>query len=428
MRLLKVPPKEVIAWAMYDFANSTFATIVATSVFSAYFVGVIAGTLQSGFALLLLTLTATVASLIVVCSAPIVGAIADIYAIKKRILLISTIGCVACVALLSFAGPGTITYALALLGLAYVFYGTGENLIAAFLPEIASPQAMGRVSAFGWMVGYFGALGLLGICFLYANAAQAGGLPSTQYVPNIMLITAASFAVASAATFLGLNERAKPKLHLAKANVVALAFGQLRETIKSAEEYRDLFKFLRALFVFSCGTTTVVSLAAVYAQEAMGFQPKDIMLLVAVVNITGAIGSIMFGFIQDRIGSIKTLHVTLMIWIVGTTIAALSTDRAMFWLAANLIGVAMGASLSTSRAVVGRFSPENRCAEFFGLWGLAIKLATAAGPLSFALLTFITNDNYRAAIFLTIIYFAAGMWLLRDVNEERGLREAERGI
>jgi UMF1 family MFS transporter len=152
------------------------------------------------------------------------------------------------------------------------------------------------------------------------------------------------------------------------------------------------------------------------------------MLLVAVVNITGAIGSIMFGFIQDRIGSIKTLHVTLMIWIVGTTIAALSTDRAMFWLAANLIGVAMGASLSTSRAVVGRFSPENRCAEFFGLWGLAIKLATAAGPLSFALLTFITNDNYRAAIFLTIIYFAAGMWLLRDVNEERGLREAERGI
>jgi UMF1 family MFS transporter len=329
---------------------------------------------------------------------------------------------------LSFAGPGKIPYALAFLGLAYVFYGTGENLIAAFLPEIASPQAMGRVSAFGWMVGYFGALGLLAICFLYANAAQAAGVPATQYVPNIMLITAASFAAASAFTFAGLKERAKPKLHLAKTNLVRLAFGGLRDTISSVEQYGDLFKFLRALFVFSCGTTTVVALAAVYAQEAMGFQPKDIMLLVAVVNITGAIGAIVFGFIQDRIGSIKTLHITLIVWIVGTAIAALSTDRAMFWLAANLIGMAMGASLSTSRAVVGRFSPEHRCAEFFGLWGLAIKLATAAGPLSFALLTFITNDNFRAAISLTIIYFAAGIWLLRDVNEERGIRKAEREI
>jgi UMF1 family MFS transporter len=423
---LKVPRKEIFAWAMYDFANSTFATIVATAVFSAYFVDVVASGKESGFATLLLTATACLSSLIVVATAPILGSIADIFAIKKPLLLTSTIGCIGCTALLSQVDRGEITFALFLLFFAYICYGTGENLIAAFLPEIATPQSIGKVSAFGWMLGYLGAFGVLIVCLLYAYQAEAAGVKSTEYVPRMMLITATSFALASAITFAGLKERAKPQLQSAKKGVIELGYTRLRETLRKAGHYRDLFAFLRALFVFSCGTTTVVALAAIYAQEEMGFQPIDTILLIAVVNLTGAIGTPVFGFIQDKIGSIKTLKATLIMWIIAIIIAAVSPNRTWFWLAANLTGIAMGSSLSISRALVGRFSPPNRCAEFFGLWGLAIKLATALGPLSFGLVTYLTNNNFRAAILVTISFFVAGFWLLQDVDEERGIQKAER--
>jgi MFS transporter, UMF1 family len=420
----KAPRKEIFAWAMYDFANSCFCTIIGAAIFSAYFVDVIASGVESGLATLWLTIVLSISSLVVVITAPVLGSIADLFACKKKFLLVCAIGCVACVAALALAGRGDITFALGILLIANIFYGTGENLIAAFLPELTSPTKMGRVSAFGWMLGYVGGLIIMLICLLYALHAESTGTPRTHYVPDIMLITAGCFALAATVTFAGLKERAQKQEESSDGNVLMLGARRLKETLVHASYYADLFNFLKALLIFGCGITTVVSVAAVYAQEVMGFKPSDTVLLIAAVNITGALGSLIFGFIQDRVGSVKTLSVTLMLWSVAGVIAAVSSDRIFFWLAAGIIGIAMGASQSVSRAFVGRLSPPDRSAEFFGLWGLALKLAAAIGPLCFGVVTFITGNNFRMAMLVTILFFVLGFLLLQSVNEERGCQRA----
>jgi UMF1 family MFS transporter len=414
---------EICAWAAYDIANSTYGTIVATAVYNAYFVSVVAGRapgIDHGQATLLLTLVISAASLLVVVSAPVVGAIADATASKKLLLIYSTGICILATAALSLAGPGMLYMAAPILLIATVAFGTGEDLIAAFLPELASKNVMGKISAFGWAAGYIGGILSLGCCFAYMQWAQALGQTPVQYVPFVMVMCATFFALASTPTFLFLRERAKPDPAAAGKSHIKAGFARLSETIRHARNYRDLFNFLLALFVYSCGTTTIIHLASVYAQEVMGFKPIDSVTLILVVNLTAAIGAAIFGYVQDRIGSIKTLAVTLTIWVVAILLAMFSHSKQEFWIAANFIGIALGASGSVGRALVAQFSPEGRSGEFLGLWGLAVKLATACGALTFGIVTVLTHNNYRLGLVSTLTFFIVGLLLLTRVNETRG--------
>ncbi len=408
---------EILSWAMFDFANSSYSTCVNTAIFSAYFVKTVAG--NGDFATLLLTISISVSSLLIVLTAPVIGAMADINAAKKKYLLITTGVCILCTALLATVGPGALWWGFALLVVANTMYGSGEDLIASFLPEIATKEQMGRVSAFGWTIGYIGGLSVLGLCLWCVSSAQKQGLGAEVYVPWTMLITAVSFALGSLPTFLFLKERAEPAVSEAK-NLIAGSFHRLAETVSDARRYQDLFRFLISLFLFSCGTTTVVTLASVYASEVMGFSTSDNILLVLVVNITAAVGAYAFGYVQDKFGSVRTLAITLVLWGAATVLAYFATTRPVFWVVANLVGLAMGSSQSAGRALVGQLSPEGRSAEFFGLWGLVVKLATAVGPLTFGLVQMGLGKNYRGAILSTTIYFVLGLIGLFTVNEKRG--------
>ena len=157
----------------------------------------------------------------------------------------------------------------------------------------------------------------------------------------------------------------------------------------------------------------------------MGFSTQDTIAMILVVNVTAAIGAFVFGWLQDQMGSVKTLAFTLLIWIVALVIAYFNTDRAVFWLVANLIGLALGSSQSAGRALIGQFSPPGRSAEFFGLWGLAVKLAAIIGPFSYGLITFISQGNHRLALLSTTAFFVLGLMLLVTVNETRGRQAAE---
>ena len=156
--------REVWAWSMYDFANSGYTTVVMTAVFSAYFVAGVAG--NAHWATFAWTAALSVSYAAIVLSGPLVGAWADAHAAKKRLLLATTVGCVAFTALLSLSVPGTVALALVLIVLSNYFYGLGENLIAAFLPELADSRAMGRVSGWGWSFGYLGGLFSLGMSLI----------------------------------------------------------------------------------------------------------------------------------------------------------------------------------------------------------------------------------------------------------------------
>ncbi|HJS78284.1 MAG TPA: MFS transporter [Burkholderiales bacterium] len=405
----EVRVREVWAWSMYDFANSAYTTVVITAVFSAYFVAGVAG--NAAWATFTWTAALSVSYAAILVTGPLIGAWADAHAAKKRLLFATTLGCVLFTAALYFAQPGAVALSLVFLILSNYFFGAGENLIAAFLPELADSRAMGRVSGWGWSFGYLGGLAALGICLLYISSTQQ---PASRFVPVTMLITAAFFALAAVPTFLFLRERAVPQPRMENP------WARVKQTLQHAQQYRDLRRFLLCLLFYQAGITAVVSLAAIYAEQAMKFTTQQTITLILVVNITAAVGAFGFGYLQDAVGHVRAVAITLVGWIVMVVIAGLSQSHSSFWLAANLAGLCMGSSQAAGRALVGYLAPPARLAEFFGLWGLAVKAASIFGPLTYGAVTLVFAGNHRLGIFVTGLYFVIGLLLLRRIDVERG--------
>jgi UMF1 family MFS transporter len=417
-----VARREVVAWAMYDFANSGYTTVVLTAIFNAYFVATVAG--NAPWATLAWTLALAVSYAAVMAAGPVVGAWADGHAAKKRALAWSTIACIAGTALLAKAGPGDIAWAVAFVVVSNVAFALGENLTAAFLPELARPDSLGKVSGWGWSLGYFGGILALTLCLAWVLGAPARGATTAEAVPGTLLITAAVFALASLPTFLLLRERAVPVPPHARE---AHALVRLARTARESAAYRDL------LAVFACGTfyqagvATVVALAAIYAQQVMGFETRDTILLIIAVNLTAAAGAFAFGYAQDRIGKVAALRLTLYGWIVMVVVAYFAATAPVFWVAANLAGLCMGSSQSAGRALVAYFSPPERSGEFFGMWGVATRLASILGPVTYGAVTWMTGGNHRLAILATGIFFIVAIACLAAVNEKRGRATAMAG-
>ncbi|HEX6267753.1 MAG TPA: MFS transporter [Burkholderiales bacterium] len=409
----EVPIREVWAWSMYDFANSGYTTVVITAVFSAYFVSTVSENLP--WATFAWTAALSVSYALILVTGPLIGAWADAHAAKKRLLLLTTAGCVLFTALLFFVSPGMVGLALLLVVLSNYFFGTGENLIAAFLPELADSRAMGRVSGWGWSFGYLGGIVALGLCLAYILSSEG---PATRTVPVTMLITAAFFAIAAAPTFLFLKERAQPQPRMDSP------WARVGQTLKHSRDFRDLRRFLACVLFYQAGITAVVSLAAIYAEQAMKFTMRETIVLILVVNVTAALGAFGFGYLQDAIGHVRAVALTLAGWIVVVVVAGLSQSSASFWVAANLAGLCMGSAQAAGRAIVGYLAPPARVAEFFGLWGLAMKAASIFGPLTYGAVTWMFAGNHRLAIFATGAYFVIGLSLLGGIDVERGRRAA----
>jgi UMF1 family MFS transporter len=414
--------REIWAWAMFDFANSGYTTVVITAVFSAYFVAKVAG--NAAWATFAWTLALSVSYALVMFTAPLIGAHADAHASKKKLLWLTTLGCVGFTGLLYFAAPGALVLAILALIISNYFFGTGENLIAAFLPELARPRALGRVSGWGWSLGYVGGLVSLGVSLAYISHAQASGQGAADFVPVSMLITAALFMLASLPTLLMLRERATPR----PVQTARSAWMQVRHTLSHLERLPDLKRFLVCTVLYQAGIQAVITLAAIYASQVFHFTTQQTILLVLVVNITAALGAFVFGHVQDRIGHVRAIALTLVGWIVMVLLAWLAPDERMFWVAANLAGLCMGASQSAGRAMVGLLAPPAQQAEFFGLWGLTVKLASIMGPLTYGAASWITAGDHRQALLITGSYFVAGLWVLRGVQAARGYRAARRFV
>jgi len=419
-----VTTRERIAWILYDFANSGYATVVLTTIYSTYFVSTIA--VSNGYnaasATLFWTLTIALGNGLVLLSAPLIGALADGYAIRKKLLIVSTFGCILFTALLAIPNPGDIIAASLLIVLSYFMFATGENLIAAFLPELTNQNNIGRLSGYGWSIGFLGGLSALLLCLIYVSWAKTNDQVATDYVPITMIIVAVFFSLSTIPTMLWLKERGNRTAH--STTPIKNSFACVSHTIKTLHYYPDLRNFMLALISFHAGIYIVIVLAAVYATQVMGFDTQQNIILISVVNITAAIGAFSFGHLQDKLGSIKTLLFTLLLWCIAIVTAWASHDITTFWLAANLIGVSLGASQSASRALIGLFSPPGRYGEFFGLWGMCVKLAAIIGPLSYGLINWLTDGNHRHSILITLLFFIIGIVILLTIDEQRGRERA----
>jgi UMF1 family MFS transporter len=318
--------------------------------------------------------------------------------------------------------PGALLLALLALVLSNYFFGTGENLIAAFLPELARPRALGRISGWGWALGYVGGLLSLAVSLAWISWAEGQGQGATDFVPVAMLITAAIFMLASLPTLLILRERAVPQAGHAPRN----AWRQVRHTLGHLAQLPDLKRFLVCTVLYQAGIQAVITLAAIYASQVFHFDTQQTIVLVLVVNVTAALGAFAFGYVQDRIGHVQAIALTLAGWIVMVVLAWAAPNEGVFWLAANLAGLCMGASQSAGRAMIGLLAPPAHQAEFFGLWGLAVKCASIVGPLTYGATTWLTAGDHRDALLLTGAWFVIGLLLLRGVQASRGRRAAHR--
>ena len=419
-----VAPREVFAWAMYDFANSGYTTVVLTAVFNAYFVSVVAGNAPWA------TLALAAASALAMITAPAIGAWADAHGTKKRALLASTAGCVLGTLALAWSQPGTVALAVVAVVVSNYFFSIGEGLIAAFLPELSRPASLGRVSGWGWSFGYFGGMLTLGLCLWIVLGAQADGRPATEFVPTTMLVTAAVFAIASIPTFALLRERAGGGRRGAEGSRGAPggedrgALARLARTWRESARFVDFRRLLVCGTLYQAGIAVVIALAAVYAEQVMGFRQTQTMALVFLVNVASAAGAVLFGYAEDRIGHRRGLAWTLVGWILMVAIVAAGESVAGFWLGATIAGLCMGASQSCGRAMVGAMAPEARRAEFYGLWTFAVRLAAIVGPVTYGLVTLATTGNHRISIAITGLFFVAGLLMLSRIDVARGVRAA----
>ncbi|WP_205617280.1 MFS transporter [Pelomicrobium methylotrophicum] len=419
-----VRPIEVWAWAMYDFANSGYTTVVITAVFNAYFVAVVAE--NAPWASFAWTVSLGISYALIIVTAPLVGAWADARAAKKPLLLLATAGCVAFTAALALVGRGELALGAALIVLSNFFFGSGENIVAAFLPELARGRALGKVSGWGWALGYLGGIASLAACLGYVSWAEARGQSAEQFVPVTMLITAGLFAVASVPTFVFLQERALPQA-MGPSSLARDSFARLGQTLRRARDFRDLARFLLCVVFYQAGIQTVVALAAVYAQQAMGFNTRETLVLILVVNVTAAVGAFAFGNVQDRIGHKAAIALALLGWIATAVLAWGAETRGLFWTVANLAGLCLGSAQSAGRALVGYLSPATRRAEFFGLWGLAVKLSSILGPITYGGVTWATAGDHRLAMLSMSAFFLVGLAVLAAVDVERGRQAALKG-
>ena len=415
-RTVRLPPatkKEIVAWAMFDFANSSYTTIVVTFFFSLVFTKLIAtgpaADLWWGRAL-------WASNGIVLLLSPIVGAVADESGRKKAFLFGTYLLCVASTAALWFVEPGAIALALTLFVLSNVAFSFGENFAGAFLPEISTPATIGRISGFGWGLGYFG--GLLSLALVFPLAKAGIELSNYPNLRRIWPVTAAFFLVAGLPTFLVLRERA-PRRSEPLLYYLRNGLGRLGVTWRESATFRELRRFLAVFFLFSIGLTSTIAFFGVYAGTTLGFTVTELFLLGALLQIPSAAGAVLFGLVQDRLGARRTLQLALALWIVVSIVVAQATEKRTFWIIAMFAGLGIGSVQASSRALVGAFSPVAKSGEFFGMWGLAGKAAYACGPLIFGWVSAMSGSQ-RTSVWVNGAFFLAGWVALYGVDEARG--------
>lgn len=422
MPAMPTPPvtrREIVAWAMFDFANSSYTTLVVTVAYSVYFTKLVAPGEVADF---LWGLGITVANLVVVLVGPALGAVADESGRKREFLALTAALCVLGTLGLYFVSPGDVALGLALFVVSLLGFALGENLIAAFLPEISTPANIGRISGLGWALGYLGGLACLVACWgLLEGGFQLSNLDNLRWV---WVVTAVFFALSCLPTFLFLRERAPRRARLQLGPCLAASVQRLTLTARSLGRFRDLACFLATFGVFLSGLSTIIAFAAVYAERTLGFSAGELAVLFIALQVSSAVGALVFGLLQDRLGAGLSIRLSLLLWIVVCVAAYLTEDKRQFWGVAFLAGLGIGSLQSASRALVGAFTPVAKSGEFFGLWGLAGKGAAMLGPLVFGVVSS-ASGSQRLAILSTAAFFIAGLIGMRFVDEARGRAVAQ---
>ena len=385
---------EIFAWCWYDFSNSAFVTVVVTVVGGVFFTKAVCGGAE--WAEFLWGTALSVSASVAMLAGPILGRWADWRAAKKPLLVGLTVVCVLATSLMGLPAWG-VAVVTALVVMANAAFLLGENLVAAFLPELAPPGKRGRISAYGWGFGYVGGLASLGLALWILSA---GGEDAAR---KVFPAVAGFMMVAALPTILFLRERALPgQISVTEPSWMAVG--------KTLWNRPDLGKLLVGLGFSLTGLSAVVGFASIYATKEVGFTMEDTVKLFVVLQVAAVVGALATGSWQDRSGARPVLLSALGLWGLVSVGAWLSRSVGSFYVVAALAGVGMGWLQSAGRAAVAEITPEGQQGELFGLWGFSGKLAGIAGPLVFGGLA--TAVGLREAVLLNGVGFGLGAWIL----------------
>jgi len=422
---------------MFDFANQAYTLLIITVIFPVLFTTVIVGDADNDYRLgnLLWSVALGLSYFMVVLSGPVFGAIMDYSALKKRFLFLSYVLTIVATTLLYFVEPGMIVLGVTMIIISNFAYATGESFIAAFLTSLGPPKDLGKISGFGWALGYVGGLFSAGFVIVYLGDATAENFERIRWVGPFAAIF---FMLAAIPTFLWLKEPGKRKELPEGETLVSMGFVRLGKTIREVRQFWDLAVFLVSVFFAMAGIYIVISFAFIYGDQIVKWDENVRVLMFVIVQVTAAIGAIVFGYIQDRIGAKLTYNLTLGLWFLAvlgiwgvtdltvwfnSVFATNLEAQYMFLYIGVLAGLSLGSSQSASRALVGIFSPEEKSAEFFGFWGLSNKLAGVFGIIGLGLLQ--AQFGLKTSVLFCAALFLLGILVNVFVNEKRGRQVAD---
>lgn len=419
--------KEVLGWCAFDFANSSYTTLITTVAFSVYFREAIvgAGNPRGDW---LWSLSGIVVNLILILTSPVFGALADFSGRKKRFLGVTVAQTVVACAALGLAGPGDVALGFLLYVVATVGFEGGYVFYNAFLPDIADEASSGRVSALAWGMGFLGGLVCLVACapFIGKPLTDAAGVldaGSASGYRTAFLVVAAFFAVFSIPTFLWLKEAPPQGAVRGAGEYVAIGFRRVGDTLRHLRRYRETAKYVLGYVFFFGGVNVVIKFSAIFASRSFGIKGSALVFLFIFTNIVAVPGTLAAGWIADRIGQKRALAWTLALWIGVALTGAFATGQAMFWVMASGAAIGMGSTQSIARAFMSRLAPPDRETEFFGFYVLAGQVGSILAFLVFGLVSSGSGDQ-RLAVLWTVPFFVVGLLLTLWIDEPRSAREA----
>ena len=417
--------RAVFAWSMYDFANSSFTTLVVTFIYATYFTKAIAPDELTGTTLW--SRGVAIAAVVVALLSPPMGVLADRGGYRKLFLFIATAIAVTGSVFLYAVEPGQVVRALFWFVIANIAFEMGIVFYNAFLPDIAPPEKIGRISGYGWSLGYVGGLLAMAIAMVGLVNPETPWLgfsrETGENVRATNLLVAAWFALFSIPIFLWVKENRSPVAP--GKNTLLASFSQLRDTLKTVGQYREIVKFLAARLFYNDGLITLFAFGGIYAAGTFGFSFEEIMVLGIVLNVAACLGAFALGFLDDLLGGKRTIQISLAGLILAGTAAVLAEDKTVFWVAAIVMGIFTGPNQAASRSLMGRLVPRNRENEFYGLFAFSGKATAFLGPLLLGELTRVFASQ-RAGVATILLFFISGLLILRYVDEAAGIRAAGR--
>ncbi len=414
-------PRDVWAWACYDWASSAYSTLSITIL--VYYIQAVV--LPGDWGPVVWAWGISLSMFVAAVLSPVVGAMADANCNKRRWLAATALGGAAASLAIAAVPPTSSWLVVGFFVLTALMFELSLGFYNGFLPEIADEHAMNRVSAWGYALGYIGGALALVLAMLVKQYGPQLGLPELGDQLRVgIVIMGLWWGGFSLPTLLVLKDRGRPPEHpLPLRPATRKAIGEVGRTLRNIRSYKILSIFLLGYLFYNDGIQTVISQSSTFAIRELSFDPSELIGLILMIQFVAMPGAMAVGWLADRLGQKPTLLGCLAIWIGLVVTAFFIESKLPFWVLGVVLALVMGGTQSVSRAIMGRMTPAHRTAEFFGFFNFSGKATSFLGTFLFGLVIQITGSA-RLSVLSLLVFFLIGLALAWRIDVAEGRRQA----